>query len=67
MRPFRKPDRFRDFDVIAKACPGYGHADRIYDIPKRQIILNRTANEGANVTFVRFAKNGPENDRVSGA
>lgn len=54
--PFRIPGRFREYEIIRRPFPGLDAINRIYDMHKRQIIINTTASEAANVTIIRYAE-----------
>ena len=64
--PFRIPDRFLGYEIIRRPFPGLDAINRIYDMQKRQIIINTTASEAANVTIVRYMSDDKKAGRFDG-
>lgn len=64
--PIRIPDRFRGYEIIRRPFPGMDAIDKVYDQQKRQVIINTTADKGANITIVRYMSDDKIADGLGG-
>lgn len=54
MRKLKIPERFKYYRVMLAEMPDHPECDLVYDMPRRTIWINATAQPGANVVCVEM-------------